>query len=278
MNSASNDLADESRLFVADNAASQIVIYAADAQNPHPIGRISSGVHSPYNLAVDQYGTLYVQNGNNTITEYNKGQKIVSKTLSEPGRYTATALTVGNDGTVYAGSSGLGKVFEFAAGSTKPTETLDCCRSYFMSLALDSKNDLFVSWNDDLQCCDGVERFKPGRKVGKSILGDVGAGAIAFDLHDNLLVGEGNNIAIYKPDGKTPFRKIHIGGWGDDGQLAFDSDETYLYLPSCRVPGCGRGEVNVYDYKTGKLAWTLWKGLRGGAYGNGVALWPAAPQ
>jgi hypothetical protein len=276
-NGVSNDLAGKSRLFVADNAASQIVTYAANMHNPGPLGRISDGVHKPYNLAVDQNGTLYVQNGNNTITEYIKGQKAVSKTLKEPGgSITATALTVGNDGTVYAGS-GAGEVFEFADGSTKPTKTLHCCVG-LLSTALDSKNDLFVSWAVAFNG-DGVEEFKPGRKVGKRILSNVLAGAIAVDSHDNLLVVEGYQIIrLYKPGSKTPFRKIRIGGWGDVWQLAFDSDETYLYIPSCKVQSCGQGEVKVYDYKTGKLAWTVWKGLRGGAYGNGVALWPPAPR
>jgi hypothetical protein len=106
LNSFTNSANDATRaeLFAGNNAASKILIYQADVQKPRPIGTITDGVSNPYNLAVDQHGTLYVQNGNNTITEYNKGQKIVSKTLSEPGGSsdTPTALAVGNDGTVYA--------------------------------------------------------------------------------------------------------------------------------------------------------------------------------
>ncbi len=121
-NSVSNDLTRDSRLFVANNATSKIIIYPADVHDPRPIGSISSGVYRPYNLAVDQKGTLHVQNGNNTITEYHSGQTVISKTLTEPGIYTAGSLTVGSDGTVYAVVAAYGgrpaEVLEFA-GETR---------------------------------------------------------------------------------------------------------------------------------------------------------------
>lgn len=276
----SSDRDHKHKLFVSDNSASKIVIYQADVQNPSPIGTITAGVSNPFNLSVDQHGTLYVANGNGTITEYPKGQKTVSKTLTEPGGTNASAyaLAVGNDGTVYAANL-EGEVFEFTAGSVKVTRTLHGGGGYFVSLALDSKNDLFESWNDDLNCCDGVDEFKPARMHGKTILGNVDAGPVAVDSHDNLLVTESGHIAIYEAGSKTPFRKIHIRSSENlPRQLAFDSDERYLYFPSCERPSCGRGVVYGYNYKTGKLAWTVRKDLLGAGGAYGVALWPAAPQ
>jgi hypothetical protein len=266
-NGVSNDLARDSRLFVANSGISQIIIYPAGVHDPQPIGSISSGVYKPYNLAVDQKGTLYVANSNNTITEYRRGQTIASKTLTEPsGSVTATSLTVGSDGTVYAGNT-VGEVFEFADGNTKPTKTLGVPASVVWSLALDSKNDLFVPWAQIFNG-SGVVKYKPSSKVYKTVLSGE-SGILAVDLHDDLLLGDEGGIAIYKPGSKTPFRTIHRAGKKAATQFAFDSDEKYLYLASVDV-----GKVYVYDYETGKLAWID----RLGFDPTGAAIWPAAPQ
>lgn len=253
-----------SELLVADYPSSTVLIYPAGVRHPAPIGKISDGVLNPYNIAVDQHGTLYVQNGNNTITEYRKDQKTVSKTLTEAGaKLTCTSLTVGSDGTVY--SADYGEVFEFAGGSTTPTMTLSV--PYAVGLALDSKNNLFVSWNHGVMYDNGVFKFKPGSDVKKSRLSGIYAGSLAVDSHDNLLVAAGD-IFIFKPGSKTSFRQIRTGHF-PTSQFALDSGGKRLYTVLNGTP-----PVYGYDYATGKLEWTVKKGLF--PIVTGVALQPAS--
>lgn len=255
-------------LLVADYTSSTVLIYPAHAQHRAPVGTISDGVQFPYNIAVDRYGTLYVQNGNDTITEYRKGRKTVSKTLVEPsGTSTCTRVIVGGDGTVYSANSK--EVFEFANGSNTPTTTLSV--PYATGLALDSKNNLFVGWDRGPMYGGGVYKFTPGNDVRKTRLSTVEPKSLAVDSHDDLLVGSFGGIAIFKPGGDKSFRYIDTGQ-NDVYQFAFDNAEKYVYI----VSDADLSRVFVYDYATGKLASTVKKGLF--AFVSGVAVRPAAPQ
>lgn len=257
-----------SELLVADYPSSTVLIYPAGVRHPAPIGKISDGVLNPYNIAVDQHGTLYVQNGNNTITEYRKDRKTVSKTLKELGsQRTCTMVVVGSDGTVYSANDE--EVFEFAGGSTTPTKILPV--PHASGLAVNSKNDLFVGWDAGVMGNGGVYKFKLGSDVKKVRLSNIYADSLAVDSHDNLLVGP-IHIYIYKPGSKTFFRQIHNAHYPPN-QFALDSHEKYLYVA---IQGKTLPEVTVYDYATGELAWTVKKGLS--PYASGVALRPAAPQ
>jgi hypothetical protein len=261
-------------LFVSNFYAAEVVIYPADVQNPEPAGTITDGVSDPYNLAVDGAGTLYVQNNNNTITEYPEGASEPSKTLTEPkvGYGTGITVTVGTDGTVYAADHLAGQVYEFTNGSESPSTTLYVSEAF--GLALDRHNNLYVSWaNQSSGAAGHVMKFKPGATTGK----DLGItvkyqGGLAIDSHDDLLVGDQGNqlIDIFKKGATTPFRTIATSPYYPY-QFAFDRKERYLYLVS-GTPAA----AYVYDYKSGKLAWTDSQGLKGSGYAEGVALRPAA--
>ncbi|MGC9992909.1 MAG: hypothetical protein ABSD52_11015 [Candidatus Cybelea sp.] len=261
-------------LFVSNFYASEIVIYAANAENPEPSGTISDGVSYPYNLAVDQAGTLYVQNNNNTITEYPEGASEPAKTLTEPkaGIGTGICVTVGTDSTVYAADHYVGQVYEFKNGSGSSSTTLDVSEAF--GLALDSHNNLYVGWADGSSGASGhVMKFKPGATSGKDLGITVKSqGGLAIDSHDDLLLGDQGNqvIDIFKKGATTPFRTIDTSPYYPY-QFAFDRKERYLYLVS-GTPAA----VYVYEYKTGKLAWTDSEGLKGSGYAEGVALRPAA--
>lgn len=265
------------KLFVSDYYVSEILIYPAHAKNPAPTGSITSGVSYPYNLAVDRSGTLYVQNNNNTITEYSTSGSGPTKTLDEPkvGYGTGICVTVGDDGTVYAVDHLAGQIYEFKNGSESPTTTIDLEHAF--GLALDSKNDLYAGYTSSSSGYYGrVERFKPGKTGGRDLGISVKLqGGLAVDKHNDLLVGDQGNkvIDIYKPGATTPFRTIDTSP-AYPYQFAFDRKERYLYLVSGEP-----AEVYVYDYATGKLAWTDTQGLSGSkGYAEGVALSPAAPQ
>jgi hypothetical protein len=263
-------------LFVSNFYASQILIYPAHVQNPAPTGSITNGISNSYNLAVDQSGTLYVQNNNNTITEYPEGKTDPSKTLNEPviGYGTGICVTVGSDGTVYSADHLVGQVYEFKNGSTSPSTTLYVSEAF--GLALDSKNNLYVGWSNSSSGATGhVMKFKAGGTTGHDLGITVKlSGGLAVDSHDNLLVGDQGNqvIDIFKPGKTTPFRTISTSPYYPY-QFAFDRKEHYLYLVS-GTPAA----VYVYDYATGAPAWTDSQGLKGSGYAEGVAVFPAARQ
>lgn len=264
-------------LFVSDFYVSEILIYPAHVLDPSPSGSITASISNPYNLAVDDAGTLYVQNNNNTITEYKKGKTKPFKTLGEPstGIGTGICVTVGADGTVYAVDHYRGQVYEFKNGSTSPSVTLNVSEAF--GVALDRENDLYVGWSDHSSQASGhVMEFKPGSTTGKDLGITVRySGGLAVDSRDHLLVGDQGNsvIDIFKRGKTAPFRTINTYP-SYPYQFAFDRDERHLYLVS-GTPA----EVYVYDYSSGSLAWTVTQGLPGSSgYAEGVALGPAAPQ
>lgn len=262
-------------LFAADSGASEVFIFPALAKNPQPSGKINNGVSYPYNLAVDGTGTLYVQNNNNTITEYPVGKTHPSKTLNEPvvGYGTGVTVTVGRDGTVYSADHLAGQVYEFKSGGSKPETTLQVSEAF--GLALDSRNNLYVGWsNSESGYGARVMKFKPGSTSGKDLGISVKLqGGIAIDSHDNLLVGDQANhvIDIFKKGQKTPFRTIDTSPY-NPYQFALDRRERHLYLVG------GAPIVLVYDYGTGELAWTDSQGFNGSGGATGVALRPSAAR
>jgi hypothetical protein len=268
------DVGKGGELFVSDFYSAEILIYPAGVQNPSPTGSISNGVSDPYNLAVDKAGTLYVQNNNNTVTEYPKGASIQSTTLVEPkyGYGTGITAAVGRDLTVYTADHLAGKVFEFKRGHSSPTTTFSLQEAF--GLALDRKNNLYVGWAPYSSGGPGhVMRFKPGATSGKDLGISVKyEGGLAIDEHDNLLVGDQGNqvIDIFKRGAKTPFRTISTAPVYPY-QFALDKANRYLYLVS-GTPAA----VYVYDYASGALAWTDTQGMKGSGYAEGVALRPVA--
>lgn len=266
-----------SNLFVSDFYQSEILIYPAAIPSPAPSGSITDGISNAYNLAVDQNGTLYVQNNNNTVTEYPAGETSPSKTLTEPrvGYGTGICVTVGSDGTVYTADHLAGQVYEFENGATTPSATLNVSEAF--GLALDRHNDLFVGWAQHSSAAAGhVMEFKPGSTSGHDLGITVKySGGLAVDKHDHLLVGDQGNsvIDIFKKGAKVPFRKIGVSP-AEPYQFTLDRKDEYLYLVS-GSPAL----VYVYDYATGDLAWTVTQGLPGSeGYAEGVAVSPAQPQ
>jgi hypothetical protein len=278
--SAARPTASGGKLFVSDFYASKIVIYPAHQSNPAPTGEITSGVSYPYNLAVDDAGTLYVQNNNNTIAEYPKGASVPSKTLEEPPAGpgdlgTGICVTVGRDGTVYAADHYAGQVYEFAGASTTPTTTLHVSEAF--GLALDKENDLYVGWSNSSSGAAGhVMEFKPGDTTGHDLGISVAlSGGLAVDSDNHLLVGDqGNDVVdVFKRKASEPFRTIDTSP-NAPYQFAFDHAGNNLYLVS-GTPA----EVYVYDYATGALGWTVTDGLPGSSgYAEGVAVRRAEKQ
>jgi hypothetical protein len=264
-------------LYVSDFYQSEILIYPSGVENPAPSGEITAGISNAYNLAVDKNGTLYVQNNNNTVTEYPQGKTTPSRTLYEPkvGYGTGICVAVGRDGMVYTADHLAGQVYEFKKDKTDPSTTLNVSEAF--GLALDRQNDLYVGWSNSSSGASGhVKEFKPGSKTGTDLGITVKySGGLAIDRQNDLLVGDqGNNVIdVFKQGATTPFRTIDVSPYYPY-QFALDHNDKYLYLVSGNPAA-----VYVYDYATGDLAWTDTQGLPGSeGYAEGVAVFPAQRQ
>lgn len=145
-------------LFVSNFYASEILIYPANAKNPEPAGSITDGVSSPYNLAVDRAGTLYVQNNNNTISEYPMGASDPSKTLTEPKEGYGSSVSRSTAETTSSGEGG--RVMKFKPGATSGKD-LGIDVETQGGIAIDSHDNLLV----DDQGNRVIEIFKKGAKT-----------------------------------------------------------------------------------------------------------------
>jgi hypothetical protein len=263
-------------LFVANTDTARVELYPAEQPKAAPTGSITQGVLSPYNLAVDASGTLYVQNGNNTITEYPRGTTSPSKTLqvTSPSG-TGVFVAVGPDGTVYSANRGVDEIYEFADGSTQITGILGLpSPDKPSSVAVSSANNVYIGYSKStVPGAAGVWVFPGGQSPGH----DLGitltyGGGLGLDPDGNLLAGDAGTqmIAIYKPGASKPFRKISTAPYAPY-QFAFDAGGKHLY-----VVGGKPSAVLVYDYATGAPAWTVQQGLSGVGFSLGVAFDPAA--
>ncbi len=130
-------------IYLADQEASQVLVYPAFRRNPKPIGTISQGVSGPGLITIDKSGTLYVPNaGNDTVTEYPAGQTTPSVTLTD-GVTNPVATAVDPSGNLWVCNGS--NVVEFPPGGTSPVKTIANGISNAAGLAFDSHGNLFVA-------------------------------------------------------------------------------------------------------------------------------------
>lgn len=250
-------------LFVADQDNQRIDIFPQTGKNQKPIGRITDALNRPVGLFVDGNGTLYVCNfglafGTGTVTEYPKGHTTHSKTLTAAG--SPENVVVGDDGTVYVssfGGSSSGQVLEYARGRTTPTTTIAFPTAFPAGLALDSRNRLYVAFNDYSKNDIEVLRFYPGKTKGQNLgihLKDGYAGGAAMDSQDNLLVVDQNLMVVdvFPPGAKAPSHRIM--GFSLAYQIALNRRNGHLYVSQIY-------SVREVSYPDGKWIDTISRGL-----------------
>jgi hypothetical protein len=272
--SAAARAATTTTLFVSNAYTDDVTLYDVTSRNGPPIGTITTGISGPAGLAVDKPGNLYVSNtANGTVTMYAPGQKTpavtYSKELTFPG-----SVAVGVDGTVYVGnivdgSFSPGSVVEYPKGSTTPSLTIK--DSNFLgvaALALDAKNNLYVTYNDP-SGFGQINEYAPGRSKGKNLGITTGfAGGIAFDGSGDLVTADQTlpGIEVFPPGQTKPSRMFGTAGAPDP--IAFSSGHFGLFV------GDGQqNEVLVYDYQRGLQKNHFSKSVEVPA---GVAISPAA--
>ena len=105
---------------MANEGNNTVSVFALRAAPPPPA--TLSGLITPFALAVDAQGNVFVLNGNGTVSVFAPGSTTPTRTLtglSNPG-----ALAFDAQGNLYVANEGNNTVSVFAPGSTTPTATL----------------------------------------------------------------------------------------------------------------------------------------------------------
>jgi serine/threonine-protein kinase len=132
-------------LYVANNFSNTVTEYPKGKTRPSTT--ISDGISVPGDVAVDSNGTLYVSNNvAGTVVEYQKGQTSPSATISGLGGPLGLALD--HHGNLYVADERfnfIGCIWRFKPGSTKGTQLNFAGITYPASVAVDAKDDVYVT-------------------------------------------------------------------------------------------------------------------------------------
>ena len=199
-------------LFIADLENNVVEMYNPKVPNPTPEGSITTGINNPGELAVDKKGTLYVANiGNNTITEYPKGQTSPSVTIAD-GLSSPEGVAVDSKGDVFASNLGNNTVVGYLPGQTSAYETINFgSLGQPVGIAIDGKDNLWVATDTT----NSVYEIPAGSSTPQNanLTGLSGPGGVAFGTNDVMYVStfNGANVQIYAY-GTTNPRKTIING------------------------------------------------------------------
>jgi len=256
------------KIYVSDGLANAVFIYNAKSPTT-PIGTITSGLSEPLGNFTDAKSNLYVTSlGNNSLLVFAKGKKTPSKTytngLSEP-----IGVVVGKDGTIYVSEFGPGQVVEYDKGATSPSRTITVSQAE--GVALDSHNNLYVSYNDANTGQGNVQKFAPKSTTGTNLGITVQfAGDIKLDKKNDLLFEDqiAQAVNFYKPGATSPYGTISDSG-KDTYKLALNSTETSLYIATAGP------SVDIFQAKpSGNSLGSITSSLQDA---SGVSLTPAPP-
>jgi sugar lactone lactonase YvrE len=248
----------ETLLFVSENVGTgHIGIYAAKSlkRNQGPIAEITDAIATPYGMAMDSSGTLYVaDNPESAITEYPKGQTTHSVTITD-GLDGPLGLAIDKSGTLYV-SNGGGTIQEYANGATSPTKTVTGGgMTDPFGLALDKKQNLYIA---DFIAAQVFELPKGGSAVKSLNLQGLGEPVgVCFDASGNLWVANGNSgtITVYPPGSTSPSETIRSGY---TNPYAMSGGSGTVVVSNSALPN-----TTVYGYKSDHFTpfATLTKGI-----------------
>jgi hypothetical protein len=205
--------------------------------------------------------------GNTTIYAFGKTKP--SLTLVDPGAQPDD-VAVGNDGTVYVEDEN-GQTYVYPKGATQPTTSLvNGALQSGAAVTVDGHNDVLAAgFSPGSQGV--VVRYAnakgPGADLNLSPL--TGPAGITISEHGQIVVADYflPGVQVFKHSGGAALRVFDQEGYPN--RLTFDEAKTTLYVPQ------SNSNVNIYDYKSGKLINTL-VGPSGSAM-LGAAIVPA-PQ
>jgi len=250
-------------LFVSDESTNSVLMYQPKVPNASPMGSITTGLSTPFGLAVDKAGALYVANlGNSTVTVYPLGASSPSLTIST-GISGPYGIAVDSSGEVFVSNLNNNTITGYKAGVTSPFETINFnAYGQAVGVGVDGSDNIWVA-------CDttnGVFEIPAGTQtVNNSGLTSLnGPIDVSFGKRDVIYVSNfaTPNVNIYAYGTTSPSATITSGivgptlnGFASSGKF-FQSNQG----------------VNVVGYKGGQT--TPFSTLSGTSSPTGIAGYP----
>jgi hypothetical protein len=253
-------------VYVANSTINTVTGYVS--QQKTPAIKISTGVSSPFALAVDGSGNLFVDNcqpcipgtgSTSTITVYAQGSTTPSYTISA-GLSKPAALAVASNGTLYVANEQTSTVTAYAKGSTDVAMTISSSVATPRALAVDGSGNIYVA-NGALYP-GNVTVYSPAGSLIRT-LPALGVQNVAVDgtgrvyiSNCNVTCGNGTNpdsIIVYSPNSTTVAYNV-VTGISFPTWMALDSSNN-LYVANNAL-GTGNNVIK-YSAGTGAPAATI---------------------
>lgn len=139
----------DANLYVANYGANTVTVYGPGQEKP--LRTISDGLKSPYQIAFDRVGNLYVANdptlGNGSVTVYAAGTAKLVRTITQ-GIQSPSALIVDRAGTLYVANhpnGARGSITVYAPGDVAPRWTILHGVDGPNALVIDRSGTLYVA-------------------------------------------------------------------------------------------------------------------------------------
>jgi hypothetical protein len=251
-------------LFVSDSS-SGVLMYNPAKANSSPTGSITTGTSTPFGLAVDKKGTLYVANlGNNTVTVYPKGKSSPSVTLTS-GIDEPYGIGVDSKGNIFVSNLGNNEIVAYKAGASSPYETISfASEGQAVGLGVDGKDNVWVACDTS----NAVFEIPAGTTTPQNanLTGLNGPIDVSFGTADVIYVSSfgGSNVNVYKYGTTSPSATI-TSGIETNGPTfgGFTFNGSYFQTNQ---------SDNVVGYKKGKT--TPFSTLSGASSAAGIASEP----
>ena len=273
------------RLYASDGDQGLIYVFGEPVSKANPI-RHFGPFSSPISIATDAVGNVYVPDWGNSPYDGHvyvtaPGRNTPFLTLDDSGALPSD-LAVDAAGTVYVANGydqqgcGAGDVRVYPKGATTAAYTI--CDSAIgqpysqvNGVAVDSKGDVFVTWENGSYTGGLVHEFTPGPHFTGHFLPPKFKypSAIAIDSANNIVVSdvEAPAVEVFSPGAKR--LKYSFARTGDPLHVAFDATQAHLFVADAIA-----NQIGEYEYATGTLVNSI---AFPGAQLDGVAVSPKAP-
>jgi hypothetical protein len=199
-------------LFVSDDSSNSVLMYLPKVPNASPMGSITTGLSTPFGLAVDKAGALYVANlGNSTVTIYPHGASTPSLTITS-GISGPYGIAVDSSGEVFVSNLNNNNITAYKAGATTPFETISFAPyGQAVGVGVDANDNIWVACDTS----NGVFEIAAGTQtVTNSGLTSL-AGPIGISIGKRNVIYVSNfatpSVNIYTSGSTTPSATITSG-------------------------------------------------------------------